>query len=159
MTMRRPPLSAPIPRASSSRHRRELFRHHNRTQLRVPTKALKIMISKEQFIQDLRPSLLRSVAWRSRQAQRFPCDLRNRKAASMLAAMARSEPSLISEPIWEHLQRFIEPGGCYRTPKWNDALSETARHVAFHGAAPESLNEFLDDVLIRLTSAQTGGAL
>jgi hypothetical protein len=75
-------------------------------------------------------------------------------AATTLETLARSAPCELSADIWADLSPFFEPGGCYQTPSWNNAVAEAGRLVGFR-SFPDNLNAFLDAVLTSLTARVT----
>ena len=109
-------------------------------------------MTREEFLNDLRPLLRRSAAWRTKLTERFPGDRRNERAAESLEVLAQAAPADIGASTWSRLESRLQPG--YRTAQWADNVSEAAKLVGFK-SFPETLDAFLTALLAR---AVPGGA-
>jgi hypothetical protein len=96
-------------------------------------------------IESIQYGVVQSSSWRGGIAKRYPADPRNSRAAELLDALARENPSEVSA---ETLAAF-EP--YWGTPALREAVNETSRAVGFR-ARPANLDEFLQLALAHLTA-------
>jgi hypothetical protein len=99
---------------------------------------------KQEFIEHLAYRLPRAAAWRQSQAEKFPNDKRNLRAAERLRALATDMN--VPDAIWANIRTHFDP--C--SPRWLDAISTTSREVGFR-TRPNDFSEYLETLISNLS--------
>jgi hypothetical protein len=105
---------------------------------------------RDDFLAEMRLTLLGQSAFRQRTAERFPSDKRNLLAAEALQALALDKS--LGEATWDALQPYAGPGdGWDRFFRSPDFL-QTCRDVGFR-SEPATLDKFVALVIAKLDVA------
>jgi hypothetical protein len=104
---------------------------------------------RDDFIAEMRLTLLAQCSFRQRTAERFPSDKRNLLAAEALEALALDKA--LSPANWEALQSYAGPGDSWDRFFRSPDFLQACREVGFR-SAPPSLNKFVAGVLAKLAA-------
>lgn len=99
-------------------------------------------IDKELAVESIQFRIRRVSGWRDLQADRWPDDPRNRRAAKKLEALSRADTGTVTAEQWAELEPLAE------TSAFNDLVDSAARAVEFRSKAA-TMREFADLILAR----------
>jgi hypothetical protein len=99
------------------------------------------MNTKSDCRDDLALNLAKTALWRKLQAQRWPDDTRNARAADALSVLALQSTEL-DDSTWDRLSPYFDP----KDPHWRDAVSAASRAVGFR-ATCRTFDDYLQTVL------------
>lgn len=102
-------------------------------------------MDKELALESTQFRIRRVAEWRHRQAERWPDDPRNKRAAQKLDALSHADIATVTHAQWQALEPLLKLGNV------NDLIDDAARAVEFRAKA-ETLSDFVVLILSKYES-------
>ena len=109
-------------------------------------------MKRDDFLAEIRLTLLAQCSFRQRTAERFPSDRRNLLAAEALEALALDKA--LSQTNWDALQSYAGPGDSWDRFFRSPDFLQACRDVGFR-SAPPTLDKFVTGVLAKLDARES----